>query len=111
MSDQQYVLADAEHDAERARLDLLEQAGDPISQRRLSALGIGRGWRCLEVGAGGGSMVRWLAREVGPTGAVVAVDINTRFLVDLPANVEVRAHDVRADDFEPDAFDLVHCRA
>ena len=33
---EQYVLADAAHDAERARLDLLEEAHDPTTQRRLS---------------------------------------------------------------------------
>ncbi len=32
------------------RLALLEGQLDPISQRRLSALGVGDGWRCLEVG-------------------------------------------------------------
>lgn len=108
---EQYVLADAEHDAERARLDLLEAAHDPITQRRLTALGVAAGWRCLEVGAGGGSITRWLAEQVGASGGVVAADINTRFLVDLPPNVEVREHDLRRDHFESGAFDLVHCRS
>jgi SAM-dependent methyltransferase len=108
---EQYVLADADHNAERARLDLLEAAHDPTTQRRLAALGIAPGWRCLEVGAGGGSIVRWLADQVGASGSVVAADINTRFLVDLPPNVEVRDHDLRTMDFEPDSFDLVHCRS
>jgi SAM-dependent methyltransferase len=94
---EQYVLADAEHDAERARLDLLEVAHDPITQRRLTALGVSNGWRCPE--------------QVGPSGEVVAVDINTRFLVDLPPNVEVREQDLRRDDFDAGAFDLVHCRS
>jgi SAM-dependent methyltransferase len=108
---EQYVLADAAYDAERARLDLLEAAHDPTTERRLSTLGTEPGWHCLEVGAGGGSIARWLGERVAPSGAVVAVDINTRFLVDLPATVEVREHDLRADDFEAGAFDLVHCRS
>jgi SAM-dependent methyltransferase len=108
---EQYVLADAEHDVERARLDLLEAAHDPITKRRLSTLGIEPGWRCLEVGAGGGSIARWLAEQVGPAGLVVAVDINTRFLGGMPPNVEVREHDVRTEEFAPAAFDLVHCRS
>jgi len=41
---------------------------------------VGDGWRCLEVGGGGGSITEWLCRRVGPTGRVVATDINTRFL-------------------------------
>jgi SAM-dependent methyltransferase len=106
-----YVLADAPDDAERARLDLLEAGHDPNTRRRLSALGVGPGWRCLEVAAGGGSVARWLAEQVGPTGSVVATDMNPRFLTDLPDNVDVRRHDILVDDLETDAFDLVHCRA
>ncbi|MEV7285058.1 hypothetical protein AB0O01_10950 [Streptomyces sp. NPDC093252] len=34
-----------------------------------------RGMRCLEVGAGGGSIARWLAGRVAPGGSVLATDI------------------------------------
>jgi SAM-dependent methyltransferase len=105
-----YVLADTADDAERVRLSLLEAQFDPITQRHLERLGVGDGWRCLEVAAGGGSIARWLAGRVGPSGSVVATDMNPRFLTGLPANVEVRRHDILTDDLEPD-FDLVHCRA
>ena len=85
---------------------------DSRSQRQLAALGIQPGWRCLEVGAGHGSIVRWLAEQVGPQGRVVATDINPRFLtaMQLP-NVEVRQHDIRTDPLEPSLYDLAHCRA
>jgi hypothetical protein len=43
---------------ERTRLAATESLWDPGSQRLLDGLGIGAGWRCLEVGAGGGSLVR-----------------------------------------------------
>ena len=46
----------------------------------LDALGIAEGWRCLEVGAGGGSLVQWMA-DRGAT--VTAIDIDTRFLEQL----------------------------
>lgn len=96
----------------RERLALLEQNADPGTIRHLEALGVGQGWRCLEVGAGGGSIAEWLCRRVGPTGRVVATDIDTRFLdaLDYP-NLEVRRHDIVADELEQDAFDLVHTRA
>ena len=42
----------------------------PMSRRRRS--GVQAGWRCLEVGAGRGSMAVWLAERVGPRGGVVA---------------------------------------
>lgn len=111
MTGSQYVLAGSETGAEAARLALLEQIYDPATTRRLDALSLREGARCLEVGAGGGSIARWLADRVGPDGHVVAADIDCRFLRDMPGNVEVRQLDIRADDLEPDHYDLVHCRA
>ena len=105
-----YLLADTPDEAERARLSLLEAYFDPITQRRLQHLGVAEGWRCLEVAAGGGSVARWLAQQVGPSGSVVATDMNPRFLTGLPDHVEVRRHDILTDPIEAD-FDLVHCRA
>ncbi len=65
----------------------------------------------MEVGAGGGSMAQWLCRKVGPSGRVVATDLQTKFLeaIDAP-NLEVRRHDITEEDLEPDAFDLVMAR-
>jgi SAM-dependent methyltransferase len=78
----------------------------------LTALGIQKGWRCLEVGAGQGSIARWLAEQVGPQGWVVATDITLRFLTEMQLpNVEVRQHDVRTVPLEPGTYHLVHCRA
>ena len=74
------------------------------------SLGVKGGWRCLEVGAGHGSIARWLSERVGPAGSVVAVDVDTGFLAGLPDNVDVRELDIRDLDIEPD-FDLAHCRA
>jgi SAM-dependent methyltransferase len=62
------------------------------------------------VAAGAGSVARWLAQQVGPSGVVVASDLNPRFLEGMPANVEVRQHDVTNDDFEVGTYDLVHSR-
>jgi SAM-dependent methyltransferase len=99
-------------DAERERLGLLQASLDPLTLRRLECLPVGEGWRCLDVGAGSGSIARWLAAKVGPRGRVVATDIDTRFLVEhaLP-NLEVRRHNILEDDLEPAQYDLVHCRA
>ncbi|HEY2158132.1 MAG TPA: methyltransferase domain-containing protein [Isosphaeraceae bacterium] len=84
---------------------------NPITTRRLDGLGIGVGWRCLEVGAGEGGIARWMADRVGPSGRVVAADIDTRFLDRTgPTQLEVRRLDITVDDPEPAAFDLIHCR-
>lgn len=106
-----YFAADAEAGDELARLRLIEAECDPQTFRYLDAVGVGTGWRCLEVGAGGGSVVRWLADRVGPSGRVVAVDIDPRFLDDqCEPNVEVRRCDITGDDVEPAFYDLVHSR-
>jgi len=97
---------------QRRRLELLEARYDPLTFRRLDAVGVAPGWACLEVGAGAGSVARWLAARVGTTGHVVATDLDPRFLGgDLGAAVTVRRHDIRTDALEEAAFDLVHCRA
>lgn len=100
---------DASWSDERRRLALIERCWDPVSTARLARLGVSAGWRCLDVGAGGGSISRWLRDQVGPSGRVVAMDLDTRFVADEPA-IEARQGDVLADDLEQDAFDLVHCR-
>ena len=94
-----------------ARLRSLEQWLDPATIRHLRARGVGAGWRCLEVGAGAGSIARWLCGQVCPGGEVVATDIDTRFLESRSeANLRVLRHDITADNLPPAAFDLVHCR-
>jgi SAM-dependent methyltransferase len=97
---------------ERSRLASLEEFEDPGTIHHLEALGVGAGWRCLEVGAGGGSIAAWLCERVGPTGHVLAIDLETKFLAALNhPNLEVRRHDVAADDLPEGAFDLIHERA
>lgn len=66
----------------------------------------------MEIGGGGGSVTQWLCERVGPSGRVVATDINTRFLDTLEfPNLEVRARSIVEDELEEGAFDLVHTRA
>ncbi|QFR02020.1 methyltransferase domain-containing protein [Streptomyces phaeolivaceus] len=93
------------------RFDALGALFDPSTFRHVEGLGIAPGWRCWEVGAGGSSVVRGLAERVGPTGYVLATDIDTSWTADAVApQVEVRRHDVAADAPPPGLFDLVHAR-
>jgi SAM-dependent methyltransferase len=110
MAETRYVLTGVDPATEEGRLALLERRFDAGTVRRLGDLGVRSGWRCLEVGAGHGSIARWLSEKVGPDGSVIAADIDTRFLTALPENVDVRELDIRDLELEPD-FDLVHCRA
>jgi SAM-dependent methyltransferase len=93
------------------RLALLESSLDPTTKRRAMALGLGRGWRCLEVGAGGGSIALWLSEQVGEEGKVVATDINPTLLEKLERpNLESRRHDILNEPLPVGEFDLVHAR-
>src|ERR1700761_9334532 len=102
-----YVLGDG-FERERDRLSGMEALWDAGSQALVSELGISAGWKCLEVGAGGGSMVEWLAAR----GAhVTAIDIDTQYIEHLASDsIEVRTVDVREDELPQSEFDLVHAR-
>jgi len=91
------------------RFDALSELFNPWTFRRLAALGLGPGWRVWEVGAGGPSVPRWMAEQVGPSGRVLATDLDTRWL-DPTGSVEVRRHDVGADVPPDGPFDLAHAR-
>ncbi|MFF7953271.1 class I SAM-dependent methyltransferase [Streptomyces griseorubiginosus] len=96
------------------RLRLLQEWGDPDTRTALGAVGLGRDWHCLEIGAGAGSVARWIADRC-PDGSVVAVDIDTRYLGaegrdERRPHLQWRAGDIRALDFAPGSLDLVHSR-
>ncbi|MDB5410531.1 MAG: putative methyltransferase [Rhodospirillales bacterium] len=111
MADQSYVFDNAWQRG-RARLDAVEAFLDPGTIRALEGLGVAPGWRCLELGAGGGSIAAWLSSRVGPAGKVVATDLDTRYVAERAdaANIEIRRQDIVADPLEASAFDLVHAR-
>lgn len=97
---------------ERLRLSGLELALDPGTRHHLKRIGLGPGWRCIEVGAGGGSIAFWMAEQVAPRGVVVATDLETDFLEREGAgraSLEVLRHDINAEAL-PTGFDLVHTR-
>src|SRR5580658_7434184 len=104
-----YVFDNADAQASH-RFAGLQASYDPVTIRQLEEIGVCAGWSCLEVGGGGGSIARWLARQVTPGGHVVVTDIDPRwFEPDLPG-IELRRHDIAADELEREAFDLAHER-
>ncbi|MGN6869058.1 MAG: methyltransferase domain-containing protein [Solirubrobacteraceae bacterium] len=97
--------------AERARLDSLTALYDPGTLAVCERLGLASGWRCLDVGAGTGTLALALAERVAPTGTVVALDIDTRFLEPLAVpHLETGALDVSEQPLPAREFDLVHAR-
>ncbi|TXS54846.1 class I SAM-dependent methyltransferase, partial [Streptomyces sp. sk2.1] len=105
-----YLLDNSRSEA-GVRFGALAELFDPVTFRHIDELGIGPGMRCWEVGAGGPSVPLGLAERVGPTGKVIATDIDVSWTRDIADGViEVLAHDVAADPPPPGAFDLVHAR-
>lgn len=109
MSETGYILKNSDT-AAPTRLDVLASLFDPWTRAHLDALGLSAGWRCWEVGAGGPNTVRWLAERVGPTGHVLATDLDPRWAAAAAGeNVSVLAHDVAQAPPEA-SWDLIHAR-
>ena len=105
-----HVFDDVEEQA-RAPFRDLSRLYDAQTIRHLERTGISRGWSCLEVGAGGGSIASWLCERVGDQGRVLATDLEPCFLRMLPFdNLEVRRHDIRREGLPESEFDLAHAR-
>jgi len=107
-----YLLDNARVEAGE-RFVWLAELFDPVTRGHVERLGVRAGSRCWEVGAGGRSIPEALAAAVGPTGYVLATDIDPSWLTADGGHLgyEVRRHDVAADPPpEPGTFDLVHAR-
>jgi SAM-dependent methyltransferase len=89
---------------ERERLIAVERALDGPSRQALLESGLEAGWRCWEVGAGHGSVARWLASQGCE---VLATDLEQRF---SEPGVRFLRNDVSADPAPGSDFDLVHAR-
>ena len=106
----EYVFDNAGKNA-LARYRGLSDLYDANTIRHIEQRGIDKGWSCLEVGGGGGSITSWLCARVGVTGRVLATDIDPRFLQVLSyPNLEVRRHDIRNEGLPRQEFDLAHAR-
>ncbi|MBO3749318.1 methyltransferase domain-containing protein [Streptosporangiaceae bacterium NEAU-GS5] len=75
----------------------------------LTDLGVGHGWRCWDIGAGDGSVARWMAARVGMTGHVVASDLKPDHVPGHP-RIETIQHDITGDPWPEPEFDLIHAR-
>ncbi|MEV6304436.1 methyltransferase domain-containing protein [Actinoplanes sp. NPDC051861] len=100
---------DNDDPAAEQRHHILAAMLDPFTVARLGAAGDLTGKRCLELGAGGGSVARWLADRAGPGGRVLATDLNPRH---LPVNqgYAVLRHDLTTEAVPDPPWDLIHAR-
>ena len=111
MSSSEYLFENAAPEA-GDRFSALAALFDAVTIRHLEALGITEGWKCFELGAGGGSIAEWLPKRVGPSGHVLATDLDVRWLSqqEHDANLEIRRHDLVKDPLPDRSFDLAHER-
>jgi SAM-dependent methyltransferase len=110
-TDDGYLLDNQQAEAGQ-RLGALAALFDASTFRHLTALGLSSGWRVWEVGAGGPTVPAWLAEQTGPTGEVVATDIDPAWIAgpNPSPNLRVLRHDVGLDPPPEGPFDLVHAR-
>lgn len=93
------------------RFEALSALFDASTFRHFETVGIDKGWRCWEVGAGGPTVAAWLADRVGPSGRVVATDIDVSWTETAATEgIEVLRHDVALDEPPAGPFDLIHAR-
>ena len=104
-------LLDNAADQATDRLQALATMFDDHTRRHLLARGLNRGWHCLEIGAGNGSVAQWLGERVGSEGRVVATDLDPRHLeARTNRTFEILRHDIVRDPLPDAAFDLIHVR-
>ncbi|WP_419993872.1 class I SAM-dependent methyltransferase [Streptomyces boninensis] len=104
----EYVFS-TESDLGLRQVRTLELLLDGATEEILAPIGPSPGARCLEAGAGGGSIARLLAERAGPHGEVVAVDTDTKWLDGLPG-VQVHTHDINEGLPVAGPYDLIHAR-
>lgn len=96
---------------ELRRLTDLAGVFDPATRALVERINPQVGWRCVDVGAGAGTIATHLADCTGASGEVLAVDRDVR-LLDRSGDLRVTAVEADVTDpaFDPGRFDLVHCR-
>ena len=110
VEDERSYLFANERDNSEDRLAALAELYDDQTIRLIEACGPCPGWTCLEIGAGAGSIARYLSHRVAP-GRVVATDIDALRLDGLARDgIDVWRHDINTDALPGQAFDFVHAR-
>jgi ubiquinone/menaquinone biosynthesis C-methylase UbiE len=63
---------------EHERLRRQGQILAPATRRVFQAIGLGPGWRCLDIGCGPGEIMRLMGEMAGPSGEVTGLDRDTK---------------------------------
>lgn len=91
-------------------LELVEDEQDPYTHAVIKSFDLPAHPRCLELGAGNGSMARWMHSQLD--GSVIAVDRDLTAAALTPDDsLTLIEADIGDIDFDPHSFDLIHARA
>lgn len=93
-------------------LQRVQKIMDPYSQAQLASM-IKAGGRYLDIGAGLGSMSRFMAKKAGDNGSVVALDLDDSFFSIVPQgqqNVETIKADINTYELGEAQFDGIYVR-
>ncbi len=112
----QYPIARRAGEIERLRVQASAMEFD--AGVLLDRIGVGPGWRCLDLGCGPGGILPLLSARVGAAGRAVGLDADTVLLAAARecmgaqglSNVELVEGDAYRSGLAPDTFDLVHVR-
>ncbi|HIZ34329.1 MAG TPA: class I SAM-dependent methyltransferase [Candidatus Ruania gallistercoris] len=105
---QRYVFG-SQHDLAREQVQILSTLWDGYTERAFDTVGVAPGARCLDLGAGAGTATRMLAERAGPTGDVLAVDLDASHYADSP-HARLVVHDITTGLPEAGPFDVIHAR-
>lgn len=101
-------------DGEIERLEIQGAAMAPDAAIMLDRIGVRQGWHCLDFGCGPGGITDLMSGRVGPTGRVVGLDMNAKFLDYARRRAAPNTEFINGDAYHaalPEhGFDLVHMR-
>ena len=100
------------------RLHIQGAALEPDAAIMLDQIGVGSGWRCLDLGCGPGGVTELMSARAGPSGQVLGLDSDDVFLEHARRRAQQRGlanlHYAKGDAYRTGlpagSFDLVHTR-
>jgi ubiquinone/menaquinone biosynthesis C-methylase UbiE len=111
-----YIFSQAPNEVDR--LQSWARSWEPETDAMLDRIQVQPGWRAIDLACGPLGIIGPLSRRVGPSGSVVASDLNPGILsaarsyaeVNGLKNVEFVQANAYQSDLPPASFDLVHAR-
>lgn len=106
----QYLFSKNTNDSELKRLQLIEEAINPLSFAFLDTIDFQDHWRALDLGCGAGGVSEAIYEQLSENGTLVSLDRECKYMQgSLGENHQVLEADFIEVDFA-EGFDLIFCR-